>query len=416
MKKHSIILTALALLAVSACGPEGTEYEQIPERINVGLLSDVELLPGYERFFVTGLTRYLSTAKTIKIELIDMDRTENATVDRTQDVFSYEVSGLAAGNYYVRLTSLDSEGNKSLSKTYNVNVYDASSAANYYPKRIVSASYDESNDQMVFSWNAVEEAQEIEFTYTTSSGEIVTEILPGDVQTNAISDWSDQCEVSAVTKVLPFKSAVDLLSTEPVSYVIPKVVINLPNTTFAEVQMPSDAAQGQYGGPTRQLWDGNFEWSNQGYHSNDGVGVPHHITFDLGVSAKLASTCMFFRAYGDFADWPPRRYQVWGHAEVEEGKSISDYDVFDAPDKDNGEFVAESEQNGWVLLKEGYPTQDQLEFDHKVDTDLECYTPVRYIRYRIVEGWKAPYTGPGMYGNMTEMNFKVLKGSVTPAN
>lgn len=413
MNRIKFLMAFLSAALLASCGQQATEYEKMPEAINVGQLSGVELLPGSHRFILQGSTRYMRTAKTLSVELLETEIKQVFAVDNSQDLFEAEISGLDAGNYYVVVTSFDKDGNQSLTQTYNVDVYDESSASKFYPKRITSVEYDEASDAMVITWNTVEEAQSVLLEYTRSDGEKVSETVSGDVQVSYILDWADRSEISAVTSILPSSKSLDPIELAPVTATFPKVTMSLPSATFAEVNMPSDAQQGQYGGPTRQLWDGYADWSNQGYHSNDGVGVPHHVTFDLGVTAKLSSSTLFFRKYGDFRDWPPRRFQIWGHPAItEEGKTIADYDVVDTPTKDNDEYVTESAAAGWVLLCEYYPSEEELAVNFCVTAPLDEDQAVRYIRYRIVEGWKAPYTGPGMYGNCTEMNFTALKGSV----
>ena len=50
-------------------------------------------------------------------------------------------------------------------------------------------------------------------------------------------------------------------------------------------------------------------------------------------------------------------------------------------------------------------TEEDLRVNCSKTFDLERIEGIRYIRYRIVEGWKAPHTGPGMYGSATEIYF-----------
>lgn len=408
---------------VSSCHESQTEYEKIPETIHVGQLTDVTLLSGFTRFIIEGSIKYMATATTLDIAILGQEEPISVPVDHAADTLRYEVNGLKGGNYYLTLTSRDSDGNSSVPVTYNVDVFDESSKAMFYPKRIISGEYDAEENTMTLAWNAIEEAESVIFKYLNSDGVEIVENLEGNVQTFVLDDWLDQSEVEAVTIIKPSANSVDNITLDPTHFTIPKMeespdeVVNLSKTTFAMVNVLSDVKQGTYGGPTAQLWDGGMYWSNSGYHSNDGEGVPHHITFDLGVKAKLTEVTIYYRGEGDWRYWPPQRLQVWGHPDIiEEGKTINDYDVFDSPTKDNGEFCTESETNGWILLAEYYPTENELSVDKMVVVPLDDTKSVRYFRYRIVEGWNEPHTGPDMYGNATEMEFKAWKKSIKPVN
>jgi len=424
MKHFSMICALVCAATVSvSCRQYQTEYETIPEKVYVGQLADVTVLSGFGRFVIDGSTKYMATAKFLLVSIDGIDEPIEIPITRESKDFHYVVDGLKAGNYYVTLTSIDSAGNKSVPTTYNVDVYDDSSKATFYPKRIISGEFDSETNTMTLQWNTIEEAESVVFKYLNSDNVQITETLPGNVQTTVLTDWLDQSEVEAVTTVRPVPTCVDVIVLDATTFRVPKMeetpdeVINLPRTTFAMVDVASDVKQGTYGGPTSQLWDGGMYWSNSGYHSNDREGIPHHITFDLGVKAKLVSVTIYFRQEGDFRDWPPRRLQIWGHPDiVEEGKTIGDYDVFDSPTKDNDEFISESEANGWAKLAEYYPTEEELSVDFMVVVPLDDTKSVRYFRYRIVEGWKEPYVGESMYGNATEMEFKAWKKSIKQVN
>lgn len=424
MKQFRTISLILAVACLfPACRESQTEYEKIPEKINVGQLADVTISSGFTRFIIEGSIKYMATATTLEIAILDQNDTISVPVDHSKDEFLYEVGNLKAGNYYFTLTSRDSDGNKSVPATYNVDVFDDSSKARFYPKRIISGEYDGEEFTMTLAWNTVEEADSVVFKYYNSDGVQIVENLAGNVQTIVLDDWLDQSEIEITTTITPSANCVDRITLDPTVFTIPKMeetpdeVVNLSKSTFKMVELSSDVKQGTYGGPTSQLWDGGMFWSNSGYHSNDGEGVPHHITFDLGVKAKLTEVTIYFRQEGDFRNWPPKRLQVWGHPDIlEEGKTINDFDVFDSPTKDNAEFVSESEANGWIMLAEYYPTEYELSVDYMVIVPLNDTKSVRYYRYRIVEGWTEPHTGTSMYGNATEMEFKAWKRSIKAVN
>ena len=93
-----------------------SEYIKDGEQIYVGKLADVKIHPGFQRMMITGSMKYLATAKTCIIELVGYDKVFTTDIDRTQPEFSYEIKDVEEGNYYVKITTKDKEGNTSLSE------------------------------------------------------------------------------------------------------------------------------------------------------------------------------------------------------------------------------------------------------------------------------------------------------------
>ena len=137
MKKVIYIITTILLCMTSCTDIHDTysEYIKDGEQIYVGKLADVNIQPGFQRMMIKGSMKYLATAKTCIIELVGYDKVFTTDIDRTQPEFSYEIKDVEEGNYYVKITTKDKEGNTSLSETYNVDVYgahsDLLSQANY---------------------------------------------------------------------------------------------------------------------------------------------------------------------------------------------------------------------------------------------------------------------------------------------
>ena len=95
-----------------------SEYIKDGEQIYVGKLADVKIHPGFQRMMITGSMKYLATAKTCIIELVGYDKVFTTDIDRTQPEFSYEIKDVEEGNYYVKITTKDKEGNTR--KTFEV--------------------------------------------------------------------------------------------------------------------------------------------------------------------------------------------------------------------------------------------------------------------------------------------------------
>ena len=409
-----LLVTLLALASVSGCNPDlrstYAEYLGEGEKIYVGKLTDVELLPGNCRFVLSGSTRYMNTAKKLHIQLLDTDYDYTVDVDPNVERFEYSFDNISAGNYYVVVTALDKDGNESVPDTYNVNVYDTSSAVNFYAKRVVTASFTALAGTMGVFFNSVEEATSVRFVYTDEAGKEISETMPGDIQSIYLENWKDQSEVKVYTRIRPYANALDELEMPDASvYTLPAVPeeMEVPRDYWAWPNCTSDTWATQYGGRIETLWDGLYGSSSSGYHTGDrsyeARGVPHHITIDLGIRACLTRGRIMFRPNGSWQDWPAKHFELWGHVNGDPADFLEITDKYDTP---AGQFEEQSLAKGWVKICDYWPEQEKLSAYKFIDFPIDSeYENLRYLRYRIVEGWKNGGVGANVYGMATEMWF-----------
>ena len=415
MKQITKLLIALLTLPLAfGCNPDlrstYAEYLGDGETVYVGKLTDVELFPGKCRFVMSGSTRYMNTAKKLHIQLLDTEYDFVVDVDPSAGHFEYSFDNISAGNYYVVVTALDKDGNESVPDTYNVNVYDTSSAVNFYAKRVVTASYTALAGTMGVFFNAVEEATSVRFVYLDESGKELTQTLPGDVQSVYLDSWKDQSEVKVYTRIRPYSNALDELEMPDASvFTLPGVPeeMEVPRTYWAWPNCTTDTWGTQYGGRIETLWDGRYGASNSGYHSGDNSyavrGVPHHVTIDLGIRACLTRGRIMFRPNGSWQDWPAKHFELWAHAD---GKVEDFLEITDKYDTPAGQFEEQSLAKGWVKICDYWPEEAKLSAYQFIDFPISSeYENLRYLRYRIVEGWKNGGVGAGVYGMATEMWF-----------
>lgn len=415
MRKTIFSLFVLFLtLAFNACNPDlkstYSEYLGDGETIYVGKLADVELFPGNGRFVVQGSTRYMNTARKLHIQLLDTDFDYTVDVDPSVEQFEYSFENIPAGNYYVVITTLDKDGNKSIPDTYNVDVYDTSSASNYYPKRVLTASFTPLVGTMGIFFNTVEEATSVRMVYINEAGEEITEVLPGDVQSFSLTTWKDQSDVKVYTRLRPFSNALDEIEMpEAATFKLPAIPeeMVLPREYWAWPGCSSDTWATEYGGRIETLWDNLYGGSNSGYHTGDRNyderGVPSHITIDLGIRACLTQGRIMFRPNGDWRDWPAKHFELWGHVNGDPADFLEITDKYDTPE---GQFETESLSKGWVKICDYWPEEAKLSAFQFIDFPIDSqYENIRYLRYRIVEGWKNGGKGAGVYSMATEMWF-----------
>ena len=99
--------------------------------------------------------KYLATAKTcIMGELVRVcDKVSQQTLTERNLNSVMKSKMWEEGNYYVKITTKDKEGNTSLSETYNVDVYGTEHIATYYPKRITDIQFVIADNSLNLIWN-----------------------------------------------------------------------------------------------------------------------------------------------------------------------------------------------------------------------------------------------------------------------
>lgn len=162
---------------------------------------------------------------------------------------------------------------------------------------------------------------------------------------------------------------------------------------FRELTLPTDAGVYQSNGP-RRLWDGSAEEPN--FQRTAAGDMPHHITFDLGVTAKLSRFLSWQRvryqatilAYGN---GNPREFEIWGTSNP----------------ASNGSF------DGWTKLMDcvsvkpsglpsGQVSNEDIEYASRGEEfRLPLEAPaVRYIRIKFINTW-----GATNFAHFAEMTF-----------
>ena len=166
----------------------------------------------------------------------------------------------------------------------------------------------------------------------------------------------------------------------------------LEKSKFRSVILPGDVPDG-WGLPIPNLWNGVISAEGNMWHSTD-APMPMHITFDLGVTAKLSR----FTAWQRQGVWiynhgNPKNYEVWGSM---------------APPSDGS-------WNNWVKLAtctsvkpSGQPTgmnstEDVAAAARGEEFNVPLSAPaVRYIRIRVLDTWIGK---GGQAAHISEMTF-----------
>lgn len=368
------------------------EYLDRGEKLYVGKIDSVKMRGGLNRVLMEGLLSYARTAERCVITWNDETREYLVKDIRKGDTARVLIDNLKEGTYRFTIQTFDAVGNTSLKNEYFGYVYGEEYKLSQTKKFITEMKPEPS--KMVLLWNLSDDAIKVDLTYEATDGKMKTLVLPGNVAQTDIIDWKKGGKIETVTYTLPERFALDEIKLDPsIQYFPTEVEYEVKKSNFKAAPLPTDIKGNAYGGRIEGIWDG-IEGSGESnrYHSGDKEGVPHHLTFDMGVYADLTRFSIAGRV--GYANWNPKHFQLWGIDSLDGAETT-------LPSSDAG-WENEARAKGWKLLIDATNT----------NTDKNSYTldksktkNIRYIRYRVVTVFGPPSTGEGAYGCVQELSF-----------
>jgi hypothetical protein len=390
------ILLTVTFVTLYNCGDIESIHEKYltGEKIYAGKLDSLEVLSGYKRVKIVGLTRYAgsSTECTVKWE----DQTRIFPLDRSEDeTFEMIIDGLEEKSYEFEVTTTDNQGNKSILQYCTGKAYGDIFRDSQQSRRIKGFSF--SGTYFSAEWADKAESEHIVrtlFKYeNNANGYSELTVYPDDNITNLI-DWKAGGKYVILSEIVTGDFGFDTIPLIPVEGLLPTDnVFALDKSLFASVRLKNDILGDGYGGKISGMWDGvKGSAQDSRYHSRDGEGVPHTVTIDLGVLTDLKRVEICGR--GDHHNWNPKRFQIWGCSDIE-GKDTN------LPSKD-ANWEQEAHSKGWELLLEGEAVNP---IENLFEMSVISTQKVRYIRYRVTEVIGPPSVGQGAYGCVQEITF-----------
>lgn len=397
-KKFIINLIAGCLLAGSvfqACSDitdMQREWLDRGETPYVGKLDSLKFRGGLNRVQMEGLLTYSRSAtngvitwndQTVEFQMDDIMQGDTARL---------LIDNLTEGTYRFFVQTFDKDGNKSLKEECYGYVYGDEYKMSQSPKFISEMKPDP--DKMLLIWNISDDAVKVLLSYENRAGQMISLALPGTVKETAIVDWKQGGKIETLTYTLPEKNAIDTFVLDPTIQAFPTdVEYDVDKGKFKAALLNTDIKGNAYGGKIEGMWDGILGGGEAfRYHSGDGEGIPHHLTFDMGVYADLTR----FKIDGreGYHNWNPKHFQLWGIDSLD-GAETS------LPSTDAG-WEDEAKAKGWKLLIDATNTDRE---HNSFVLDKDKVKNVRYIRYRVLEVFGPPSTGSGAYGCVQELTF-----------
>jgi hypothetical protein len=373
--KSLIISVILCFAACSDMNDTQKEFIEMGSRIYAGKIDSLVVHGGDHRVQINGLMYYAYAAEKCVIKweadslIIPLDGYAK------DDTFKVIIPDLEEGTHYFYVRTFDKEGNRSLQETCMGYSYGEQYLLQADFKLILEMRAEPSG--MLLVWNTSEEAVSVEVVYESDTGE-KTLLLPGNVRESKLPDWKLGGYIKTRTQLLPEEEAIDMLYTDWITQYFPDFVeFELDKNKIHPLKLSLDATTG-YDGRIEGVFDGILNTGGAQFHSGDGVGVPQHLTFDLGVLTNLTRLELWARSDG-YNNWNPKKIQFWGIADIT-GAEITRSSM------DTG-WEAEAEAKGWIKLLEGVcddPANNRLQFD----------APAPRIRYLIIRTTEV-YAGSG---------------------
>jgi hypothetical protein len=401
--KFKYLFLIPAAMSMFACGDMESTHEKYldGEKIYAGKLDSLKVYSGYKRVMIEGLTRYLGQSNECTVTW--EDRTETFPISNASNgKFQMIIDGLDERNYEFQVYTTDDAGNRSVMQACKGKSIGDIFKDSQMNRRITGFNF--SGAYFSALWSDKAESEFVVSTllrYETNAGAMTEEVILPDDASTVLRDWKAGGKLEITSSIITGDMGFDTIRLNSFEDKLPdESVFLLDKSLFKAVNLSKDTPGNGYGGKISGMWDG-VKGSAEGsrYHTRDGEGVPHTVTFDLGVNAELDRFELTGRE--GYNNWNPKRLQIWG-CETVEGRDTS------LPAGDAG-WEQQSVDNGWYLLIDT-PLADP--YQNMVSFEPSLKHKVRYVRIRVMEVVGPPSTGGGAYGCIQE--FTIWGENISP--
>ena len=382
-------ITILLITIIMGCSDMQSNYKQYlnGEKIYAGKLDSLEVLSGYKRVKIIGLTRYLGNSTECTVQWEDQSKT--FTIDKNgKDKFEMIIDNLKERTYEFKVSTKDNYGNLSVLQTTRGRAVGDIFKSTQQTRRMTGVVFE--GDNTVASWADKSESEYVLFTnlwYDNTSNEKTSMVVKQDDSKTTLVNWKPLGQIERTSAIQSGILGFDTIYLDKVVSQLPAPPYTfLDKSLFSFAGMASDNPGTSYGGdPVHYLFDGDGSWSGNdalGYHSGEN-SIPHHFTIDLGVSAQIRKCRLDLRDPNNYSGNNPTKVELWGIMDITNAETSS-------------EDAAEFEAKGWKLLFRG-PVDGAN--SQSVEFDVATGPDVRYLRYRVTE------TVGGSGAQLTEMTF-----------
>ncbi len=355
------------------------------EKVYLGQPDSIAIRPGLNRVEIKCWT---SDPKAGKMKIYWNNGADSITGNissATDEGAVFQIENLEAKNQVFRLVVYDKHWeDSSIPLDTLVEVYGDSYLARLFPRQIRYAQYLTSGSVHVGWGKPTEKCVASVITYTDLSGKTVKKTVPTDATSTVLEHFKG--DLNYYTAFIPADNALDTLYSVPERFT--KLDVELDKSLFKRWNppyVPYPTQYHHYG--IEYMWDGVVQ-AEPYFLARDA----NEFTFDLGQTKKINRV---------------RQWKSWNPGHLYGAQQIKRFTLFGSASPDVGADLSE-----WTFLgsfqcikPSGKPNEDTDEdMAHVLEGDvflIHSDTPVRYIRYQILELWK---DGGGWF-TIGEMSF-----------
>ncbi|MGQ7867837.1 DUF4998 domain-containing protein [Sunxiuqinia sp. sy24] len=381
------LLAVLLIVTTFGCSDMETIHEQYlqGEKIYAGKLDSLEVLTGYKRVKIIGLTNFLGNSNECTVTWEGNSRVFpiGAEVGNTFEII---VDSLEERSYEFTLHTTDDMGNQSVSQAATGRAVGDIFKSTQSTRRITEITFEDENTYV--NWADQTESEFVLFTqlkYENNNDEMTSVLVSDQEMKTPLENWKPLGKVETLSAAISGELGFDTIYLDPVESQLPPPPFSLLDKSLHSlVWMPSDLPGTTNNEPNQFLFDGRG-WIGdfESYHSGDNSGgTPAHITVDLGVKAIVRQVELGFRE--GFTGNNPVEFELWGIDNITNAETNG---------SDENEFL----DKGWVKLYHS-PVDPKLP---GVKVELPVGPSVRYIRYRCL----GTESGNERAHQLTEMTF-----------
>lgn len=311
------LVTCLAIsLFLPACGDMyeiHDKYLKMGEDTYLGKPADLEADAGFKRIRLRWRLNADPRINSCRITWQGAEAPVVVPIEATSDGMHEATFDIPEGKYIFSITSHSQSGKESLPQTISGEVYGDAYKESINLNRRGCRSIVPSRDGATITWVPVDDCVSVKVTYVSSiDGSVKTIEQSASEPTLLIEDFISKGEFSVVSVFRPEENAIDLVESEPETFVFPifyyvvsgeewvgteenpglmSEYSQIPQASLAIDSFSTQEAVGEgSNGFAHCIIDGNF---NTFWHSewNNGARpvMPHTIVIDLGESKTISA-------------------------------------------------------------------------------------------------------------------------------
>jgi len=376
------IVFAFLFFTIACSDMESIHEEYLQgEKIYAGKLDSLEIYTGFHRVKIVGLTDYIGNSEECIVEW-EGNMVSFPIENIVDNYFEIIVEDLPERSYEFLIHTKDTDENLSIFQTIKGNAVGETFKESQFARRLSDFVF--TDGSLAIEWADKAEAEFIIFTevkYANNDGGMTVSMLyPDDIYTH-LENWVPGGNIEVLSAITTGENGFDTLYLDPFYEKLPVLTtFLLDKSLFSLTKMPSDNPGTAYGAnPDMYLFDGDGSYigDTEGYHSGEDM-MPHHLTIDLGVTAKITKYRVDLRDPNNWAGNHPKDFELWGRADTIGAVTLP-------PTEEN--FIAQ----GWQLLHSASIDNNIIFFiEYEIDTD-QAY---RFLRYRVTKSFTTSDTDP----------------------